>query len=136
MNIIGTWKIVAAAQLDGENGLVWKTPEEIIASGETNAETLKMSICFREGGVAETILPLPENMPQSEIDAAAESGMEFRNGCAILEKREWKEENGDFFYYDGSMGTILGEEASPWTKIIFNDGTIDFGMLRLEKIEE
>lgn len=133
MNLIGKWKIAEVAKFDDEMNFIWESPEKVIASGEADANMLKAFMNFKEDGTVETLLPLPSDLPQSEIDEALAGGMVFHDGFAVMETRLWREKDGEYYFNDGDEG---GEDITDWSKLVIGeDNKVDFGMFRLEKID-
>lgn len=140
MNVIGKWKISESMSYDDNGKQVWRTVEEIAADPETDPFDLEMFnsiFIFSEDGFVRTIVALPEDTPQEEIDAAVETGeIElYEPGFIAMEKTPWKEENGKFFFDSGVEGEVLGEETDPWTEIIPTENGIQYLLLRLVRAE-
>ena len=140
MNVIGKWKIAAALTVNDDFEQIWKTVEEMAADPEVDPFDLQMFesvIIFGEDGIIRTAVKIPEDTPQEEIDAAIESGEceLYEPGFMIVEKREWKEENGKIRYNTGIEGEILGEETDPWDDIIELDNGIQYATFRLIRAE-
>ena len=140
MNVIGKWKIAASLTYDDNGKQVWKTVEEIAADPDTDPFDLEMYnsiFVFSEDGFVRTIVALPEDTPQEEIDAAVEAGeIElYEPGFVAMEKTPWKEENGKVFFDSGVEGEVLDEKVDPWTEIIPTDDGIQYALLRLVRAD-
>lgn len=135
MNPIGTWKTKEVQHFSLENGLEWKTVEELEALGEDES-TLALyrdsRTVFTEDGRVETLMPLPEGVTRDQLE---EEGMEVRDGVAVFGVTEWKNEDGRILYNTGVEGEVLGEEVSPWIELEEKDGVIELQMMRLERAE-
>lgn len=140
MNVIGKWKIAASLTYDDNGKQVWKTVEEIAADPEADPFDLEMYdsiFVFSEDGFVRTIVALPEDTPQEEIDAAVEAGEAelYAPGFIAMEKTPWKEENGKLYFDSGVEGEVLDEKVDPWTEIIPTDDGIQYATLRLVRAE-
>ena len=140
MNLIGKWKIAASLTYTDEGKQVWKTVEEIAADPETDPFDLDMyqsTFVFSDDGFVRTIVALPEDTPQEEIDAAVEAGeIElYEPGFIAMEKTAWKEEGGKYFFDSGVEGEVLGEKVDSWTEIIPTDDGIQYAVFRLVRAE-
>ena len=141
MNVIGKWKIAAALTLNDQFEQVWKTVSEMAADPEVDPFDLQMFdslIIFGEDGVIKTAIKIPEDLPQEEIDAAIASGEceLYAPGLMVVEKREWKEEDGKIKFKSGVEGEILGEEVDPWVEIIPLENGIEYGTFRLTRADD
>ena len=119
MDIIGTWKVNKVLQM-GDDGFEWRTKEEVKDVEPDDAfQMFRMMMVFEEGGKAYAVMPIPEGVPQEEIDAAvAEGKVKLRgDGMAAVGESEWREEAGKFFYKTSTKGEILGEEIDPWVEL-------------------
>ena len=123
-----------AAELDRKkaNGELDDDPEEMMSGFSSRTE-------FTEDGKVLSWMKAPEGIPQEEIDAALASGeiKAFRDGYFCLEEKEWKEENGEFFYNTGEYREMFGEVQSSWDKLQLNEeGLLKFGsgMVLLRKM--
>ena len=139
MNVVGTWKIKASMQWDEKTmGLVEKNVEDILADPNLEDSDKKMlyaQFLFTEDGWVKTLMDIPEDMPKEELDELLASGeFELLDNKLVLEKKEWKEENGKIKFNSGVKGEVLGEAVDPWTEITENaDGSIKFITYTLEK---
>lgn len=138
MTIIGTWKIKKVQVMQSDFSMKMCTFDEIRATvpEEMQAEYLKMEsteIDFLPDGTVNTI----SYIPKEQIEMAKAEGMEVtEDGRCVVESKAWKEENGEFFYFTGDEGEIMGEKISPYQKLEFNeDGYMKFvgGFMLLEK---
>ena len=140
MNVVGTWKIKASMQWDEKTmGLVEKNVEDILADPNLDGGDKKMlyaQFLFTEDGWVKTLMDIPEDMPKEELDELLASGeFEVLDNKLVLEKKEWKEENGKIKFNSGVKGEVLGEAVDPWTEITENaDGSIKFITYTLEKV--
>ena len=117
MNLIGKWKVKETIHFSLENGMEWKTLEELEALGEDedSLSTYRNSVMiFHENGTAENLMILPSDCTQEQIEAVIAEGHEIRDGMMVLDCKEWKTEDGKNLYNTGNKGEILGEEISPW----------------------
>ena len=139
MDVVGLWKIKAAMQWDEKAmGLVQKNVEDILADPNLDGGDKKMlyvKFLFTEDGWVKTLMDIPEDMPKEELDELVDSGeFELHDDKLVLEKKEWKEEDGKVKFNSGTKGEVLGEAVDPWTEITENaDGSIRFITYILEK---
>ena len=141
MNVVGIWKIKAAAQWDAATmSLVEKNVEDILADTSVDDSDKKMLACkfvFKDDGFVYTAMPIPEDMPKEAIDEYIASGEGFLvDGLLGIERKEWKEEDGKVKFNTGTKGEVLGEAIDPWAEITENvDGSIKFFTYTLVKDE-
>ena len=132
MEILGTWKIKTAQTFDAATmKLVEKNVEDILADtsiSDDDKQMLNAKFIFKDDGFVYTTLPIPEDMPQEEIDEYIASGEAWIvDGMLGIERKEWKEEDGKFRFNSGTKGEVLGEAIDPWMDIAVNDdGSIKF----------
>ena len=132
MEILGTWKIKTAQTFDAATmKLVEKNVEDILADtsiSDDDKQMLYAKFIFKDDGFVYTTLPIPEDMPQEEIDEYIASGEAWIvDGMLGIERKEWKEEDGKFRFNSGTKGEVLGEAIDPWMDIAVNDdGSIKF----------
>lgn len=138
MNIIGTWKIKKVQVMQSDFSMKLCTFDEIreTVSEEMQEDYLKMEsteIEFLPDGTVNTITYIP----QEQIEMARAEGVEVaEDGRYIVETKAWKEENGEYFYFTGDEGEVMGEKISPYQKLEFDeDGYMKFGggFMLLEK---
>lgn len=140
MNVVGTWKIKSAMQWDAKAmGLVEKNVEDILADPNLDDGDKKMlyaQFLFTEDGWVKTLMDIPEDMPKEELDELLASGeFEVLDNKLVLEKKEWKEEDGKIKFNTGVKGEALGKAVDPWTEITENaDGSIKLITYTLEKV--
>lgn len=138
MNLIGKWKVKEMLHFSLENGMEWKTLEELAAMGE-DEDSLSMYrnsvMIFHENGTVETLMPIPADLTQEQIDAAIEEGKKISDGMIVLDNKEWKIEDGKNLYNTGNEGEIFGEEVSPWSEIKEIDDMIELEVLRYARAE-
>ncbi len=132
MEILGVWKIKTAQTFDAATmKLVEKNVEDILADtsiSDDDKQMLNAKFIFKDDGFVYTTLPIPEDMPQEEIDEYIASGEAWIvDGMLGIERKEWKEEDGKFRFNSGTKGEVLGEAIDPWMDIAVNDdGSIKF----------
>ena len=127
MEILGVWKIKTAQTFDAATmKLVEKNVEDILADtsiSDDDKQMLNAKFIFKDDGFVYTTLPIPEDMPQEEIDEYIASGEAWIvDGMLGIERKEWKEEDGKFRFNSGTKGEVLGEAIDPWNDIAVNDG--------------
>ncbi len=139
LNPIGKWKIKEVfSYSEKEDGVVWMTVEQAQAAADPDEEdgpnVMRDGVVeFTADGKVETLILIPESVSQAEID---ESGMEVRDGWAVLDSKDWKTEDGKILYNTGGEGEVFGETVSPWVEVTEKDGgLIELVGLRLARAE-
>ncbi|MDD6203693.1 MAG: hypothetical protein PUC05_01665 [Firmicutes bacterium] len=138
MDLIGKWKVKEIFRFSLEGGMEWKTLEDLEAQGEDEDElaTYKNSVMiFYENGTAENLMILPADCTQEQIEAAIAEGHEIHDGMMVLDRKEWKTEDGKNLYNTGNSGEILGEEVSPWVELTEVDDMIELQFVRYARAE-
>lgn len=140
MNVIGKWKIAEALTVNDDFEQIWKTVEEMAADPDEEAFDLQMLdslFIFGDDGTIKTVIQLPDDISQEEIDEAIESGEceLYAPGQMVVEKRHWKEENGKILFDSEIEGEIFGEKADPWVEIIPTENGIQYATFRLVRAE-
>lgn len=138
MKFVGKWKIRSSLTFDGDNGMVYKTPDELIAADPGDGDVMQMKMMlieFTESGEVLTIMPIPEGTPEEAIEAAKASGMEIVDDAyAVLSRSSWKEEDGAVKYDTGVKGEVLGEAVDPWAALTEDEeGLLSYGTMKLER---
>ena len=116
MDALGVWKIRNAQQFDAATmKLVDKNVDDILADTsipEDEKQMLRAKFIFKDDGYVYTALPVPEEMPQEEIDEYLASGEAWLvDGLLGIERKEWKEEDGKLL-----VETDDGFEEAPATE--------------------
>lgn len=152
MELIGRYRIAKMISfIDDKMG--YFTREEImdamqkrVAAGEEDqheADQLSMIfdgiVEFTEDFKVKTWFKIPEGISEEELQQAVESGEvgEISDGYFLDSKvKNWKEEDGKFFYDTEQQRELLGEPISSWDELVPDaNGLLDFGgMMKLEKI--
>lgn len=138
MNLIGKWKVKEAINFSPENGMEWKTVDELEALGqdESTIATYRNTLTvFNEGGTMETLMTLPADCTQEMLDELIAEGKEIRDGMAVISKEEWKTEDGINYHNTGVNGEVCGEEVSPWVEITEIGDMIELQFLRYIRAE-
>lgn len=136
MDIIGSWKIAAMMRLNAASEFCWKTAEELMEEDDPElAQQLSVLTVFTEDGAVLTVMPIPENVSKEEIDAVIASGQAelWGDGMIVLQKHEWKQEDGKLLYNTGAHGEVLGEEISPWIELSFDGEELVLPFIRLAR---
>lgn len=136
MNLIGKWKVKEVFCFSPENGMEWKPVEEPEAQGveEDDLSMYRNSfMIFYENGTAENLMSLPADCTQEQIEAVIAEGKEIRDGMMVLDRKEWKTEDGKNLYNTGNNGEVLGEEISPWVELKEVDDMFELQFLGYEK---
>ena len=80
--------------------------------------------------------PLPDDISEDEIKQIADSGEILINGKMFCnETKEWKIENGQYYYNTKEHREVFGEQKSPWDKIeLDSENRIQLEVIIIEKI--
>lgn len=144
MNIIGKWKVNKCMHRDGDGNIIYLAQDEykdVLLKEGADERSIFRSLAvfgkvveFCEDGELQTLSPIPDNVPQAEIDAAVASGKVVVKGRMVVEGRpsKWKEENGEFLHEAGIDGET---HETCWSKIkVIDDNTISCMMLELVRM--
>ncbi len=135
MDIIGKWKVKELGLMQPEDmSIKMFTPTEL-ESLEDNEDYIKFASSiynFSNDGKLDIFLEIPEE----SLESVKEEGLEVKDGVAIIESTEWKEENGEYFYDTHIEGEFLGEEVSPYNKIEVDGDCLIMDMLFYKVILE
>ena len=139
MKYLGRWRIHSCMSFDEENGVVYKALDEMLEqdpADDTAAQMKNTVIEFTEDGSILTLMRIPEGTPQEALDQARASGMVILDdGFAVLESKQWKEEDGQVKFDSGIQGEIMGEKADPWVPVSEDgDGLLVYLTMKLERI--
>ena len=138
MEILGKWKVTEAQVMNKDFKMVWRTAADIMADDSLDdyvKQLISYSYCFTDDGKALTLFPIPENLPQEELDAALASGelKLYDEKTMILEEKAWKEEDDKLFYDTEAKAEVLGEKLSSWMEIKQTATGIELMAYRLVK---
>ena len=134
--MVGTWKITHFLEIGEDGTSRWDTVEEYLETHkeEHDAENFaNMKLVFLEDGTVLHAFPLPEDFPPEELKELLDSGEAelYKDRYLVLEKKRWKEENGDFWYDTGMTGTVGEAPADPWIRIRPADPGVEILTMRL-----
>lgn len=117
----GKWIVKEVAVFDMEVGMKMVPAEEILASDSIEMEQYKQLassvLVLSEDGTANTYLQIPEEM----LAEAEAQGMPVTEYGVMVDSKELKVENGEFFYNTGNEGDIGGEAVDPFVKLELDD---------------
>ena len=136
MNPVGKWKVKEVISFNENFEMVWKTIDELAASAseddDNSVSVYQNSITvFNDNGTVETIMPIPEGATAEELE-----DVEISDGMAVIDTKQWKNEDGKNLYNSEIQGEVLGEEVSPWIEIKEVGDMIELESIRLARIEE
>ena len=136
MNPVGKWKVKEVISFNENFEMVWKTIDELAASAseddDNSVSVYQNSITvFNDNGTVETIMLIPEGATAEELE-----DVEIRDGMAVIDTKQWKNEDGKNLYNSEIQGEVLGEEVSPWIEIKEVGDMIELESIRLARIEE
>lgn len=117
----GKWIIEEMKAFDEKTEtMVWKTVNELKAT-ETDPDILQMLstvLNFKDDGMIDMLIPVPEDITKEEIDEAVAAGeIVMVDGLMLMEQMPWKAEDGKAYYDSGEQGEVAGEAMSPWQEI-------------------
>lgn len=139
MNLEGIWTVKEVISF-GDDGAFWRPLQECLAD-DTLADEMKMffscKFLFDTDGMLKLLSPIPDGVPQEEIERAAAAGQVqlYDSKTMIIEQYPYKEENGAYYYDSGIQGEVLGEKVSSWMKIEETEDGIEWMTYRLVKAE-
>ena len=94
---------------------------------------MQVKVC--EDGRLYLLMPLPEGVPQEEVDAAVAAGeITLMDGMMTQPPLAWEERDGELWYNTGVEGELFGEPTDGWVKAIDDNGYFIFATTRFEKI--
>ena len=140
MNPVGKWKVKEVISFNENFEMVWKTIDELAASAseddDNSVSVYQNSITvFNESHdeikKEEKMMPIPEGATAEELE-----DVEIRDGMAVIDTKQWKNEDGKNLYNSEIQGEVLGEEVSPWIEIKEVGDMIELESIRLARIEE
>lgn len=139
MDIIGKWSIQEVLRFNDNFERIWVDRETILSDDTLNdseKQVLHMEMIFTEDGKIKTVMPLPESIPQEEIDEAIASGeiSLYDEKTMLLEEHPWKRENGKIMYDTGAKIELFGESVSSWEELKEEDGLLRMMTFRLKKV--
>ena len=151
MTYTGLWRFHSIATTNDRDELVFLTAEEYLnapmpyvdeTDPEAVADELKerktmagMQVKVCEDGRLYLLMPLPEGVPQEEVDAAVAAGeITLMDGMMTQPPLAWEERDGELWYNTGVEGELFGEPTDGWVKAIDDNGYFIFATTRFEKI--
>ena len=133
----GKWIVKEIGVFDIEEGLKMTPAAEILASDDPMMDEYKQMACavlvLSEDGTANTYVNLPEEI----LEQAKAEGASVTEYGILVESKELKVENGEFFINTGDSGEVCGEAIDPFVKLELDaDGCFTFaGMFRYTKAD-
>ena len=147
MSYIGKWKFHSIGTFNEKDEFVYLNAEEYLAApmpyiDESDEEAVadeikernrmigsRISVC--EDGKLYMLMPLPEGVPQSEVDSAVAAGViKLYDGMMTDEPKAWEERDGELWLEVG-----MGMSDDGWVKLSDGDGYLLFVSTRYEKAE-
>ena len=147
MSYIGKWKFHSIGTFNEKDEFVYLNAEEYLAApmpyiDETDEEAVadeikernrmiggRISVC--EDGKLYMLMPLPEGVPQNEVDRAVAAGViKLYDGMMTDEPKAWEERDGELWLEVG-----MGMSDDGWVKLSDGDGYLLFMSTRYEKSE-
>lgn len=148
MDFIGLWKVHSIASYT-DDGMVFMPVEDYlnapIPSYITDAESVEgemadrrknasaiMKIC--DDGMIYNLMPIPEGVPQEEIDSAVEAGyVKLVDGMIAGQAMPWEIRDGELWYNTGDEIEIMGEAKESWFRASGEDGIITIMSIKFIK---
>ena len=147
MNYVGRWKFHSMGVINDDNEWVYLNAEEYLNSpmpyvDETDEEAVademkerrqmiggQIEVC--EDGKLYMLMPLPEGVSQTEVDAAVQEGViKLYDGMMTDEPKAWEERDGELWL---EVGEGMSEDG--WAKISDDNGYLLFMTTRYVKAE-
>ena len=147
MSYIGKWKFHSIGTFNEKDEFVYLNAEEYLAApmpyiDESDEEAVadeikernrmigsRISVC--EDGKLYMLMPLPEGVPQNEVDRAVAAGViKLYDGMMTDEPKAWEERDGELWLEVG-----MGMSDDGWVKLSDGDGYLLFMSTRYEKSE-
>lgn len=134
-NFKGKWKFSGIESRDEEFQMIVLSPEVFLNApiDEDYDEEEKAHEMTERLGTINTVLevtddkiytmmPLPEEVSQEEIEEAVKAGaVEIRDGMMLIEAYDCEIRDGELYMNSGIQGEIFGEATDPWEKVSFGD---------------
>ena len=147
MSYVGKWVFHSIASTDENDNFVYLPAEEFLKSPmpyidesdeEAVADEIKerqrmiggqIAVC--EDGKLYMLAPLPEGVPQKEVDRAVAAGIiKLYDGMMTDEPKAWEERDGELWLEVG-----MGMSEDGWVKLSDDDGYLLFMSTRYAKTE-
>jgi len=152
MSYIGKWVFHSVASRDDNDELIYMNAEEYLKApmpyvDESDEEAVtdemnerkkmigaQIKVC--EDGKLYMLMPLPEDVPQEEVDEAVAAGViTLMDGMMTDKPAAWEERDGELWYDTGIKGEVFGEKADGWVKAIDENGYFTFATTRFVKVD-
>lgn len=150
MAYIGTWVFHSIGAMDDDGNMVYLGAEEYLnapmpyvdeSDEEAVADELRerkkmvgMQVKICDDGKLYLLSPLPEGIPQEEVDRAVAAGIiTLLDGMMAGRPMAWEERDGELWYDTGMEGEVFGEKADSWVKAMTEDGYFAFASTRFAK---
>lgn len=150
MNYIGTWVFHSIATMNDKDEMVFLSAEEYMKApmpyvDETDEEAVADELRERKrmvgthlkvctDGKLYMFSPLPEGVPQEEVDKAVAAGIiTLVDGMMTDRPLMWEERDGELWYDTGIEGELFGEKTDSWVKAIDDEGFFIFATTRFVK---
>jgi len=152
MSYAGKWIFHSMISHNDDNEIVYLNAEEYLkapmpyvdeSDEEAVADEMKernkminMQIKICEDGKLYMLAPLPEGVPQSEVDKAVAAGIiKLVDGMMADDPMSWEERDGALWYDTGISGELFGEATDSWVKGMDEDGLFVFMATRFAKAD-
>lgn len=148
MRYLGMWKLHSCGTFTEDAGIVYLTPQELLDQPIEDPEyaeeemrdrksTIGTKLEVSEDGNAYLLMPLPEGVPQEEVDAAVAAGEIFLRHGMMTDQRgmAWELRQDELWLDTGIEGEIFDEKADSWVKLSIDENTLQFMTFRFVKEE-
>lgn len=147
MSYVGKWKFHSIGTYNEKDEFVYLNAKEYLEApmpyvDESDEEavadeikernrTINGQIAVAEDGKLYMLAPLPEGVPQKEVDRAVAAGIiKLYDGMMTDEPKAWEERNGELWLEVG-----MGMSEDGWVKLSDDDGYLLFMSTRYAKAE-
>lgn len=134
------WEISEIMTADGEGNIVWRNIDEILSDPTVDSDEKSMYLSvyeFGDDGIVRALSPIPEGCTEEELDEAVKSGeIELCYGRIVVSKNQYREEKGELWYKTDTEGEFMGEEISPWVRLMFDGDKLCLMPFKLSILEE
>ena len=138
-DLIGKWRIDEILMFDEQaSDMAWVKVADALKKPDLDEDykrTANTIIEFSADGKMEMLFPITDDIPKEELDQALASGEIYMKGdMIVVEKFDWKIENGKPYYDSQAEGEVLGEKISPWVELKETPDGYEIMTFRIVKI--
>ena len=147
MSYVGRWKFHSIGAMNEEFEMVFMNAEEYLNSPmpyidesdpdavademKERKQAVSAQLEISQDGKLYMLIPIPEGIPQDEVDAAVRAGhITLYDGMMTDEPKTWEERNGELWL---EVGEGMSEDG--WIRLSDGDGFVCFVTTRYVKAE-